>query len=100
MIADELVNGLHHRWIDAAMTAMKGRQAFLTSQNPLLFDYVEFDSIERVRSSFVTCQLKLVEGREQMVWRNMTEQEARVFFEAYEVGIEHVGDILITRGLW
>lgn len=100
VIADELVNGLHHRWIDACMTAMAGRQAFLTSQNPLLFDYVTFDSVERVQSSFITCSLELVEGREQLVWQNMAPQDARVFFDAYEVGIEHVGDILITRGLW
>jgi energy-coupling factor transporter ATP-binding protein EcfA2 len=100
VIADELVNGLHHRWIDACMEAMAGRQAFLTSQNPLLFDYVTFDSVERVQSSFITCKLELVEGREQMVWQNMNAEEARIFFEAYEVGIEHVGDILITRGLW
>lgn len=100
VIADELVNGLHHRWIDACMTAMAGRQAFLTSQNPLLFDYVTFDSVERVQSSFITCSLELVEGREQLVWRNMSPQAAKIFFDAYEVGIEHVGDILITRGLW
>lgn len=100
VIADELVNGLHHRWIDACMGAMAGRQAFLTSQNPLLFDYVTFDSIERVQSSFITCKLEVVEGREQMVWQNMSAEEAAIFFEAYEAGIEHVGDILITRGLW
>lgn len=100
VIADELVNGLHHRWIDACMEAMAGRQAFLTSQNPLLFDYVTFDSVERVQSSFITCKLELIEGREQMVWQNMSPEEANIFFEAYEVGIEHVGDILITRGLW
>ena len=100
VIADELVNGLHHRWIDACMTALEGRQAFLTSQNPLLFDYVTFDSVEHVQSSFVTCTLELVDGREQLVWQNMAPQDARVFFDAYEVGIEHVGDILITRGLW
>jgi hypothetical protein len=100
VIADELVNGLHHRWIDACMEAMAGRQAFLTSQNPLLFDYVTFDSIEQVESSFITCKLELVDGHEQMIWQNMTPEEARIFYEGYEVGIEHVGDILITRGLW
>jgi energy-coupling factor transporter ATP-binding protein EcfA2 len=100
VIADELVNGLHHRWIDACMRALGDRQAFLTSQNPLLFDYVSFDSVERVCSSFITCKLELVDGREQLVWQNMTHDEAQIFFDAYEVGIEHVGDILITRGLW
>lgn len=100
VIADELVNGLHHRWIDACMEAMAGRQAFLTSQNPLLFDYVDFDSVEQVASSFIACKVELVDGREQLGWQNMSAQDATIFFEAYEVGIEHVGDILITRGLW
>lgn len=100
VIADELVNGLHHRWIEACMTALGDRQAFLTSQNPLLFDYVEFDSVEQVRSRFITCRLEQVDGREQMVWQNMPEDDARRFFDAYQAGIEHIGDILITRGMW
>lgn len=100
VIADELVNGLHQRWIDACMKAIGERQAFLTSQNPLLFDYVEFDSVEQVRSRFITCRLEQVDGREQMVWENMSEEDATRFFDAYQAGIEHVGDILITRGMW
>lgn len=100
VIADELVNGLHHRWIESCMKAIGERQAFLTSQNPLLFDYVEFDSVEQVRSRFITCRLEQVEGREYMVWENMSEEDAARFFDAYQAGIEHVGDILITRGMW
>lgn len=100
VIADELVNGLHHRWIESCMKAIGERQAFLTSQNPLLFDYVEFDSVEQVRSRFITCKLEQVEGREYMVWENMSEEDAARFFDAYQAGIEHVGDILITRGMW
>lgn len=100
VIADELVNGLHHRWIETCMNAIGGRQAFLTSQNPLLFDHVEFESVEQVRARFITCILEQVDGREQMVWANMSEADATRFFEAYQAGIEHVGDILITRGMW
>lgn len=100
VIADELVNGLHHRWIDACMNELGERQAFLTSQNPLLFDYATFDSVERVQSSFLICGLELRDGREEMVWRNMSRDDAQVFFDAYQAGVEHVGDILITRGLW
>lgn len=100
VIADELVNGLHHRWIETCMKALGDRQAFLTSQNPLLFDYVEFESVEQVRSRFITCRLEQVDGREQMVWENMSQRDAETFFTAYQAEIEHVGDILITRGLW
>lgn len=100
VIADELVNGLHHRWIETCMNALGDRQAFLTSQNPLLFDHVEFESVEQVRSRFITCRLEQVDGREQMVWENMSEENAERFFAAYQTGIEYIGDILITRGLW
>lgn len=100
VIADELVNGLHHRWIDACMKEIGSRQAFLTSQNPLLFDYADFESVEQVMHRFIVCDLEMVDDREMLVWRNMSHGDAEVFFRAYEAGIEHVGDILITRGLW
>lgn len=100
VIADELVNGMHHLWIEECVDAIGDRQAFLTSQNPLLLDYLTFDSAEQVRSSFVVCQTELRDGRERMIWRNFTDDEADMFYNAYRVGIEHVGEILRTRGLW
>jgi ABC-type molybdenum transport system ATPase subunit/photorepair protein PhrA len=56
VVADELVNGLHYHWIAASVEAIGERQAFLTSQNPLLFDYLPLTSPEEVRSSFVLCR--------------------------------------------
>ncbi|WP_437541056.1 AAA family ATPase [Sorangium sp. So ce367] len=100
VIADELVNGLHHAWIEECMTAIGDRQAFLTSQNPLLLDYMSFDSAEQVKESFILCRTQADGDRERMIWRNMTDDEADMFYRAYQVGIEHVGEILRTRGLW
>lgn len=100
VIADELVNGLHHRWIEACMRAIGDRQAFLTSQNPLLFEYVDFDSVEQVQARFVTCRTELVDGAEQLVWENMSRDDATRFYEGYQAEIEGIGDILINRGLW
>lgn len=100
VIADELVNGLHHRWIAACMEAIGDRQAFLTSQNPLLFEHVNFESIEQVQACFITCKSKLIDGAEQLVWQNMSQEHARSFFEAYQTGIESPGDILMIRGMW
>ncbi|WP_309893724.1 AAA family ATPase [Archangium sp.] len=100
VVADELVNGMHHEWIDACLKDLGERQAFLTSQNPLLLDYLCFDSAEEVRSSFVLCHTEFYEAREQMVWENMSLDEAVGFFSAYQVAIHHVGELLRLRGLW
>jgi hypothetical protein len=63
IIADELVNGLHHEWIETCLDTIGDRQAFLTSQNPVLMDFMQFDSAEDVRRSFVLCDR---EGDEEM----------------------------------
>ena len=100
VIADELVNGLHHSWIETCLDLLAGHQAFLTSQNPLLLDYLSFESVEQVESCFIVCDSVLRENRERMVWSNMTREAAETFFSAYQAGIEHVGEILRTRGMW
>jgi energy-coupling factor transporter ATP-binding protein EcfA2 len=101
VIADELVNGLHHRWIEACMDAILDRQAFLTSQNPILFDFIpDFESAEQVQSRFVTCRTELADGAEQLIWENLAAGDAAMFFEAYKAEFQSVGEILITRGLW
>jgi hypothetical protein len=101
VIADELVNGLHHQWITACIEEIGERQAFLTSQNPLLLDYLAFTSPEQVRKSFVLCTSERVEGQKpEWTWSNMSEEAANEFYSAYQVGIEHVSEILQTQGLF
>ncbi|WP_309892544.1 AAA family ATPase [Archangium sp.] len=98
IIADELVNGLHHRWIRACFETLGQRQVFLTSQNPLLLDYLNFQSPEDVRSTFVLCTWE--KSPEQMVWENMTQEAAEDFFASYKVGFQQVGELLQSKGLW
>jgi energy-coupling factor transporter ATP-binding protein EcfA2 len=97
LVADEMVNGLHHEWIEEIMQRIGARQTFLSSQNPLLLDYMEFASADDVGRSFVLCEL---DELDRLVWRNMSAEEATSFYSAYEVGIQHVGEILRTKGLW
>jgi ABC-type branched-subunit amino acid transport system ATPase component len=97
LVADEMVNGLHHEWIEEIMQRIGGRQTFLSSQNPLLLDDMEFDSADEVSRSFVLCEL---DELDRLVWRNMSAEEAASFYSAYEVGIQHVGEILRTQCLW
>jgi energy-coupling factor transporter ATP-binding protein EcfA2 len=101
VIADELVDGLHHLWIVDCIAAIGDRQAFLASQNPLLLDYLEFDSADKVCQSFIQCRLeKDAKGGEQMRWSNLSEYDAARFYDAYQVGLQHVSEILRTKGLW
>jgi energy-coupling factor transporter ATP-binding protein EcfA2 len=100
IIVDELVNGLHHAWINACIDEIGDRQGLLTSQNPLLLDYLTFDSADEVRWRFLLCRSERENGREQLVWRNPTQEEAESFFRAYQAGIQHVGEILVDKGLW
>jgi len=100
IIADELVNGLHHEWIKACLEEIGDRQAFLTSQNPLLLDFLRFDSAEEVRRTFILCERATGTSGAQLIWRNPTEEEADSFFAAYQTGIQRVSDILLTKGFW
>jgi energy-coupling factor transporter ATP-binding protein EcfA2 len=100
VIADELVDGLHHLWIDAAITAIGDRQAFLASQNPLLLDHMEFDSAEQVASTFVTCRTERSADEKRMIWLNMSTYDAERFFRAYQIDVQHVSEILLSKGLW
>jgi energy-coupling factor transporter ATP-binding protein EcfA2 len=100
VIADELVNGLHHEWISACLNEIGDRQAFLTSQNPLLLDFLRFESVEEVRRTFILCERASNAPGAQLIWRNPTEDEAESFFAAYQTGIQRVSDILLTKGLW
>jgi energy-coupling factor transporter ATP-binding protein EcfA2 len=101
VIADEIVNGLHHDWIKDCIAAIGDRQAFLTSQNLLLFDFIPLTSAEQVQQSFVTCRREArPDGREELVWGHLSAEEARELHADYEVGIEHVGEILQRRALW
>lgn len=96
IIADELVNGLHHDWIETSIDAMRGRQKFLTSQNPLLLDHLAFKSSHEAKARFVRCSL----ADEGLRWENLSEEQADRFFRGYEAGIQFVGELLRQEGLW
>lgn len=100
VVADEIVNGLHHEWIDACLDAIGERQAFLTSQNPLLLDYLSFESADQAEKCFIVCRTELHNGREHMRWANITKGEAEAFYRGYLAGIQHVSELLRTEGLW
>jgi energy-coupling factor transporter ATP-binding protein EcfA2 len=99
-VADELVNGLHHRWIQDCIKSLGNRQVFLTSQNPLLLDYLSFEAPEQVRSTFILCSWEGEGKQAQMRWDNMSQEAAEDFYESYKVGFQQVGELLQAKGLW
>lgn len=100
VIADELANGLHPRWVEAALGELGTRQSFLTSQNPALFEHLPLASAGEARASLVHCALAMREGRERKVWSNPSEDVATRLFTAYREGRTPLAALLRTHGLW
>jgi len=100
VIADELPNGLHPRWVEACVRELGARQSFLSSQNPLLFDYVAFGSYEALHGSLIHCGLAEHEGRECKRWSNPPADVATRLFADYERGGTPLGTLLRMHGLW
>ena len=101
IVADELLNGLHHEWIEACFNRLRDRQSFLATQHPFLLDHIPIENAESVSTTFVRCAIERDEGgHECLVWRNFDEEEAERFFIAYQTGIQQVSEVLRTEGLW
>jgi energy-coupling factor transporter ATP-binding protein EcfA2 len=97
VLADEMVNGLHHDWIECCLEIANTRQSFLSSQNPILFDFMSFASAQDAADRFIECSL---DEHGRFVWRNMSLDDATSFFEVYQTGVQYVSEILRTRGYW
>lgn len=101
VIADELVNGMHHEWIELCLREIGDRQCFITSQNPILVDFVELRSAEQIQRSFTLCSVvEHKPGRTARAWRNMTESEAQTLYEARSVGLQSTSEIMRFHGWW
>lgn len=100
MIADELVNGLHHDWIETCVELLRDRQSFLSSQNPLLLDHLWFESRDEIQKTFILCSAEQEEDRDLLTWKNTSPEEAEVVYRAYQTGVQHVSEILHSQGLW
>ena len=100
IIADEIVNGMHYDWIEACLREIGGRQSFLTSQNPLLLDFLPFTTEQDVEHTFILCGNEQRDGRRHMAWKNMSEESAQTFFRSYKTQALQVSEILRSRGWW
>lgn len=111
--ADELVNGFHHEWIGGSLEVLSDgipeewgqppgvqRQSVLTSQNPLLVDAIGFSSADDMARRIVVCRTELRDGRESMVWENLSAANAGRLWVSKEVGLQSVSELLRTQGLW
>ena len=91
---------MHHDWIRACVDEIGDRQAFLTSQNPLLLDYLPLESVEQIQKTFIQCRTKIVDDEPQIVWSNLAAEDAAELFADVQGGIQPIGEILRARGLW
>ena len=99
-IADELANSLHPQWVESCLREIGGRQAFLTSESPALFEHFSFSSAEELRAALILCGAGVQDGREWLFWSNPTAELAPKLFEAHRAGHLPLGRLLQSHGLW
>jgi hypothetical protein len=100
IIVDELANGMHHSWLEQCVELLDelGTQAFLSSQNPLLLDCLPLSRETYAKQhALVVCEFG---EAGEMIWRNLNEAEIEDFFKSLEVGLQHISEIMRSKGLW
>jgi hypothetical protein len=100
VIADELPNSLHPRWVAACLREIGTRQAFLTSESSLLFEHVPLGSAEELRAALLLCGAEVQDGREWLVWSNPTAEAASKLLETQRAENLPLGHVLQAHGLW
>ncbi|MED5372240.1 MAG: hypothetical protein VX899_14570 [Myxococcota bacterium] len=98
VFTDELTNGLHADWVQDIVDYLDGVQAFHAVQNPLLPDFVGLAKRQDTKGSFLFCRVGMHEGRRRWTWRNPTEEEAGDVWDAWDVGIQNLSEVLRSRG--
>jgi energy-coupling factor transporter ATP-binding protein EcfA2 len=100
-VADELASGLHPRWAEACLAELGKRQAFLSSQNPLLFERLSFGSAADVRTSIIHCATGPRDEGHRLVWSQPTSETATRIFEALRADKPpSLTELLRAHGLW
>ena len=70
---------------------------FLASQNPLLFDYLVFESAEDISRSCLRCQR---DDNGKFSIANLDETTATKLYKIYSANVLHVSEIFRNLGLW
>lgn len=102
LVADEPASGLHPRWVEAFLHGLGERQAFFTSQNPLLLEHLPRGPAGEVRRALVLCRVHSRTGpaSARRVWANPTSEEAERLVRAREAGATPLPTLLQRQGLW
>jgi energy-coupling factor transporter ATP-binding protein EcfA2 len=100
VIADELMNGLHHSLGLALLDEIGDRQAFLATHEPVLMDAVDFESADELRRSLILCRRNPDPKGPPFVWTQLSPEEAAEVFPYYPKSLMHGSQILKHWELW
>lgn len=100
IIADELMNGLHHSLGVALLNEIGDRQAFLATHEPVLMDEVDFESADELRRSLLLCRRNPDPKGPPFVWTQLSPEEAADVFPYYPKSLMHGSQILKHWELW
>lgn len=95
-ILDEPTNGLHYSWIEAILSELQGRQSILAVQNPLILDFLSFDSAKDISDTFTCFRLE----RPHTTCEGLSDERGEELYSAYRAGFAHVSNILRMFEVW
>lgn len=87
-------NDAHWRTIDIEFERLhgSGERVLVFTMNPYAIDKLSVHSADSARRHILFA--------DENGLRNMSADDAERFYRAYEVGVQHVSEILRTEGLW
>ncbi len=101
IIADELMNGLHHSLGVALLNEIGDRQAFLATHEPVLMDNIDFESADELRRSLIHCERNPDPKGPPFIWSQIDEAKAERMFRDYRVDSLLQGhELLKDWGIW
>jgi hypothetical protein len=101
IIADELMNGLHHSLGVALLDEIGDRQAFLATHEPVLMDNIDFQSADELRRSLIHCERNPDPKGPPFIWTQIDEAKAQRIFHQFDVAsIKHGHELLQDWGIW
>ncbi len=99
MIVDDPVSGLAYDGAKAAVAALTGCQAFVSTRDPWLFAFLPRPAEGEDATTVITCTAQEGEQGTEIAWDTLDEPTAAELLAAREAGLDRVAAMLQAESL-
>jgi energy-coupling factor transporter ATP-binding protein EcfA2 len=99
VITDDLVSGMAYDGAEAAVAALAGRQAFVSTRDPWLFAFLQRPAEGEDDMTLITCAAQSGKEGTVIAWDTLDEPTTEALLAAREAGLDRVATILRAEDL-